>query len=251
MSIGSPNRSGEIHQRFSTVPRLRRDRLIEEHVTLVEYIAGAFSRKTKGVIDRDDLIGDGMEALVKASRSWDPERGPFDKHASAKVKYAMVDAMRRTFGRPDRCTTPRKPPLSLDLPAHSPDASAMTIGDTLVDGTADVQAQAEARAQLARAVNMRKAGLNPTEKPTAWELQHVISGTWRGSVNLLTAAEWEALAGAALGETMQETASRLRKGVETVRSQRKSVIKKLGARDMTNAVFLAVACGLLDLPDAA
>jgi DNA-binding CsgD family transcriptional regulator len=230
---------------------VRGDRLIDKHATLVENIAGAFSHRTKGVIDRDDLIGEGMEALVKASRSWDPARGTFERHASAKVRYAMVDAIRRALGRSGSCNTLRKPLLSLALPTHSPDDAAATIGDTLVDEMADVQARVEARVELARAVNMYEAGLSLTEQPAVSELSQVLDLIRRGSVNVLTAVESDVLAGAALGETARETASRQRKGVETVRSQRKAVIKKLGARDITNAVSLAVGQGLLKLPGAA
>ncbi len=57
--------------------------------------------------------------------------------------------------------------------------------------------------------------------------------------------ETEILAGAAEGETAIETGRRLYLSSETVKSYRKRIIAKLGARNGTHAVALALRNGLL------
>ena len=59
--------------------------------------------------------------------------------------------------------------------------------------------------------------------------------------------ETEILAGAAEGETAVETGRRLYLSSETVKSYRKRIIAKLGARNGTHAVALALRSGLLPL----
>lgn len=63
----------------------------------------------------------------------------------------------------------------------------------------------------------------------------------------LTAREREILAGAAEGETAAQTGARLFLSSETVKDYRKRVIAKLGARNGTHAVVLALRRGLLPL----
>jgi two-component system, NarL family, nitrate/nitrite response regulator NarL len=63
----------------------------------------------------------------------------------------------------------------------------------------------------------------------------------------LTERETEILAGAADGETAAETGARLFLSSETVEGYRKRIIAKLGARNGTHAVALALRTGLLPL----
>ncbi len=57
--------------------------------------------------------------------------------------------------------------------------------------------------------------------------------------------ETEILAGAAEGETAAQTGARLYLSTETVKSYRKRIIAKLGARNGTHAVALALRDGKL------
>jgi DNA-binding CsgD family transcriptional regulator len=57
--------------------------------------------------------------------------------------------------------------------------------------------------------------------------------------------ETEILAGAAEGETAAQTGARLFLSPETVKSYRKRIIAKLGARNGTHAVALALRAGKL------
>lgn len=66
----------------------------------------------------------------------------------------------------------------------------------------------------------------------------------------LNERETEILAGAAEGETAAETGRRLYLSSETVKSYRKRIIAKLGARNGTHAVALALRSGLLPLGSA-
>jgi DNA-binding CsgD family transcriptional regulator len=63
----------------------------------------------------------------------------------------------------------------------------------------------------------------------------------------LTARERDVLAGAADGETAEQTGARLYLSSETVKSYRKRAIAKLGAKNGTHAVALALRTGLLPL----
>jgi DNA-binding CsgD family transcriptional regulator len=63
----------------------------------------------------------------------------------------------------------------------------------------------------------------------------------------LTDRETEILAAAAEGETAAETGRRLFLSSETVKGYRKRIIAKLGARNGTHAVVLAIRRGLLPM----
>lgn len=62
----------------------------------------------------------------------------------------------------------------------------------------------------------------------------------------LSPAELDVVRAAARGLTARETAQALHKAADTVKTQRVGAINKLGARNMTHAVHLATASGLLD-----
>lgn len=76
---------------------------------------------------------------------------------------------------------------------------------------------------------------------TASKLRELIEG------DPLVDREIEVLYGAALGETAAETGKNIYLGVETVRQYRKSAIAKLGARNITNAVAVAIGTGILNI----
>ena len=62
----------------------------------------------------------------------------------------------------------------------------------------------------------------------------------------MTAVEREILTDAAAGLTMVESATKRDKGLETVKSQRRHILIKLDARNMTHAVSIAVRDGLIE-----
>ena len=86
--VGSGRREGDV------------DRLVREGLPLVEMIARRVSRMLGGRIDIDDLKAFGRGALLEAARTYDPTRARFDTYASLKIKWAMIDGVRReTHGR--------------------------------------------------------------------------------------------------------------------------------------------------------
>lgn len=63
----------------------------------------------------------------------------------------------------------------------------------------------------------------------------------RGDLKVLTAAELDVLTDAANGLTRAESAAKRFKGSETVKTQRRSILLKLGARNMAQAVGMTQA----------
>jgi DNA-binding NarL/FixJ family response regulator len=66
--------------------------------------------------------------------------------------------------------------------------------------------------------------------------------------HLLTARETQVLQAIASGQNNAEIAQSLQISLETVKSHMKVVLQKLQARDRTQAVVLALAAGLIELP---
>ena len=63
----------------------------------------------------------------------------------------------------------------------------------------------------------------------------------------LSSRELEVLHRLALGETAAETGKNLFLAEETVKEYRKNIVAKLGARNLVNAVALALGIGLLNV----
>jgi DNA-binding CsgD family transcriptional regulator len=61
----------------------------------------------------------------------------------------------------------------------------------------------------------------------------------------LSLREWEVLRLTASGEEYREIATELDIHPETVKSHRRNVIRKLGARNMCNAVYIGYCKGIL------
>lgn len=61
----------------------------------------------------------------------------------------------------------------------------------------------------------------------------------------LTAVEIDVLVGAARGERQLDTARRRGTALDTVKSQRRSIIAKLGARSTANAIAIATEAGII------
>jgi DNA-binding NarL/FixJ family response regulator len=67
----------------------------------------------------------------------------------------------------------------------------------------------------------------------------------------LSPPEVDVLREAANGFTIKQTARKHFRAVETVKSHRQAVLKKLGARNTTHAVSIALGCGLIDASEVA
>jgi DNA-binding NarL/FixJ family response regulator len=75
-------------------------------------------------------------------------------------------------------------------------------------------------------------------------LKNAALDTYSGEI--LTEAELAVLECAADGLTVDETAAERDRASETVKSQRRLILAKLGARSMTHAVAIALREGLID-----
>lgn len=75
-----------------------RDRLIEQHLSLVHAIAGKLKRSLGRSIDFEDLVGYGSKGLIEAADRFDARHGvSFTTFAYYRVRGAMVDGL-RTMG---------------------------------------------------------------------------------------------------------------------------------------------------------
>jgi RNA polymerase sigma factor for flagellar operon FliA len=73
-----------------------RERLILDHLPLLQHIVGRMALDIPGRVERDDLFGWGMLGLIAAADSWDPSRGlKFSTFAFPKVRGAILDELRR------------------------------------------------------------------------------------------------------------------------------------------------------------
>jgi RNA polymerase sigma factor for flagellar operon FliA len=86
--------------------QLDRDRLIIDHLPLLQHIVGRMSYDIPGRVQRDDLFGWGMRGLIEAADSYDSTRGQFSTHAFPRIRGAILDELRRLDflprGRRDR-----------------------------------------------------------------------------------------------------------------------------------------------------
>jgi RNA polymerase sigma factor FliA len=79
------------------------DARVEEHLDLVDQVAGSVARNLAGHIDRDELCGYGREGLFDAARRFEADRGvPFPAYATFRIRGAMLDGVRRLAAQPRR-----------------------------------------------------------------------------------------------------------------------------------------------------
>jgi RNA polymerase sigma factor for flagellar operon FliA len=72
-----------------------RTALIEEHVSLVRYLAARVSAKLPPGIEVDDLVGAGMIGLIDAADKFDPSRGArFRTYAERRIRGSILDHLR-------------------------------------------------------------------------------------------------------------------------------------------------------------
>jgi RNA polymerase sigma factor (sigma-70 family) len=249
---------------------MHRRRIDDSHLELVRRVARRVYYRCAGKVELDELIGDGCEAIVKAAEGWNPDRDtPFDVHLATRARFAMIDGLRRRLGRSEHVRDLRKT-VSLNAPARADKPDDATLGDLIEDPAADVQQHVEARIALADMIALptreREAMIRRAAGETHAEVaEHLGISDARasqieqrarsrmegapssrpGSMRPVSPNELRVLECAALGMTTAATAAALNKSPETVKSQRRHLIRKLKAADITNAVYLATRAGLL------
>jgi RNA polymerase sigma factor for flagellar operon FliA len=76
------------------------ERLFRENKALLETVARRMARRFGGAVELDDLRSLGGPALLQAAQTFDPSRAKFTTYASHKIRWAMLDGVRReTHGR--------------------------------------------------------------------------------------------------------------------------------------------------------
>ena len=83
-------------------------------------------------------------------------------------------------------------------------------------------------------------------RPDRFAAQAVAARHTLPHLSPLSEMELTVLKSSAAGETSRETAKRLRKSTETVKTQRRAVIAKLKARNMCHALSKAYRLGILN-----
>jgi RNA polymerase sigma factor for flagellar operon FliA len=71
------------------------DRLVREHLPLVQYVVSEVAHRVPSHVSRSDLVSAGMLGPAQAARSYDPERGiAFARFASTRIPGALLDELR-------------------------------------------------------------------------------------------------------------------------------------------------------------
>jgi RNA polymerase sigma factor for flagellar operon FliA len=79
-----------------TASEAERDRLILDHLALLQHIVGRMTLDVPGRIQRDDLFGWGMRGLIEAADAYDPTRGlAFSTFAFPRIRGAILDELRQ------------------------------------------------------------------------------------------------------------------------------------------------------------
>jgi RNA polymerase sigma factor for flagellar operon FliA len=71
------------------------DRLVRDHLPLVQYVVSEIAHRVPSHVSRNDLVSAGMLGLAQAARSFDESRGiAFDRFASTRIRGALLDELR-------------------------------------------------------------------------------------------------------------------------------------------------------------
>lgn len=80
------------------MPGRDRDRLIQQHLGLVQSLARKLKKQITARVDFDDLVGYGSKGLIEAAERFDPSHGvAFTTFAYYRIRGAMLDGV-RTMG---------------------------------------------------------------------------------------------------------------------------------------------------------
>ena len=81
-------------------PTLAEPDLVRQGLPVVAAVCRRLALRLGGMVPFDDLTGIGNLALLDVARTWDPSRASFASYARARLKWAILDGLRReTHGR--------------------------------------------------------------------------------------------------------------------------------------------------------
>jgi RNA polymerase sigma factor FliA len=78
-----------------SVPRVHEERLIRDALPLLRAEAERLWRRLGGQVEIDELHGLGHIALIELARAYDAARGPFAPYATLRLRWAILDGLRR------------------------------------------------------------------------------------------------------------------------------------------------------------
>jgi RNA polymerase sigma factor (sigma-70 family) len=247
---------------------------IEEYMGVVRGLARSLrARLRTDTVELEELEADGYEALVRAVNAYDATKGPLLPYVLVRCRGAMIDGLRRRmlstrgqrangFEEPAVISLEQELSNDLQLAGIVADANATTAEDVIerVSSAAACSELAalprpyrrilfwrflEGRSQedVAKSEGVSRRFIAHCELRIRRRLRDLDDSS---EEQPLTAKELKVLRLAAEGASSAETAKRLRKGRETVKSQRRTIIAKLQARNIINAVAIGYRSGLLD-----
>lgn len=120
------------------------DALVVSHMRFARGLANQFGRGLPSQADQDALESDALFALLRAARSFDPNRGTsFKTYAGHRIRGAMIDGVRErnSFDRRKRWQ-----PIVISLHtavAQDGEGNTVTLGDLLECGGEPVGAAIE------------------------------------------------------------------------------------------------------------
>jgi RNA polymerase sigma factor (sigma-70 family) len=240
---------------------------------VVREVARGLARRLRyATVEIEDLEADGFEALVKALDDYDSSKGSLNAYIVLRCRGAMIDGLRRKMlvGRRARERGASEPAV---LSLEDEVSDGLRLIDVLPDPTAppadvtianaprtELPTQVAAlpkryqRILLARFLYRRSRREIASAEGVSTDRVAKIEMYIRGRVaraarpddaDELTQKELTVLKLAADGASAAETAKRLHKALETVKTQRRTIIAKLRARNITNAVAISYQQGLL------
>jgi RNA polymerase sigma factor (sigma-70 family) len=246
---------------------------LQQYMDVVRDVARKLARRLRhATVDLDDLEADGFEALVKALRDYDSSRGPLTPYIVLRCRGAMNDGLRKRMllSRRDRDAGATEPAVvslehevsdGLRLIDVLPDPTAPPA-DTAVERAARpaiplqvaklpkryqriLLARYLYRRSLSEIASAEGVSTGRVSKMEMYIRSRIARAARPDDADELTQKELTVLKLAADGASAAETAKRLHKALETVKSQRRAIIAKLRARNITNAVAISYQQGLL------
>jgi DNA-binding CsgD family transcriptional regulator len=209
-------------------------------IEIALHTADRLSRRfPRGIVEREELEGDALEALVRADRAWDGlpkserRRYRFDRVAFLRifVRRRVVDALRSREGKHLKKLAGRADGTQWEQEV----GGGLSLAEVVPDPSQHTEVQALAR--------VRMSAEQPPRHWVSRKRKRDLVARHGGSP--LAPGELETLADAAVGLTAEESGRLRHRSLETVKSQRKKAIAKLFARNTTHAVHLAHRLGLL------
>jgi RNA polymerase sigma factor (sigma-70 family) len=219
--------------------RRRGSELLAEAERFVSWWADG---KLPGWVDRDDLA---QEVLI----AWNVTEGkpkPYRNRAAINRMIDHLRAVNHTGQHRAGHSQPAAPEEFEAYPENMLSKDQLARLRSLPDRYGAILyyrfVEEETQAQVGERFGIGESRIAQIERKALELLRNEPSGSRPGSIS---EREREILSGAAEGESAHQTAARLGRSVETVKTHRRHIIDKLDARNMTHAVHVAHRLNLL------